>query len=214
MRWFYRRIVTAVLREHDPAAPNAEEISVRRIVAALILIALASLTRGGASADGLFTLSSPAFKDGDLLASTFAFRGAAPDGGDCGGQGLSPPLTWTNPPPRTQSFALVIYDIDGREGAGVVHWVAYDIAPSKLSVALGEGVTGATRLTNGTNTHGTAEFRGFCPPQGEAPHHYVMTVFALDLAPILAPGMTRDELLAAVNQHVLRVASIVGRYGR
>ena len=185
----------------------------KRFAVTLFLIAVAAFARP-ASAGGLFTLTSPAFKDGDLVAATYAFNGPGLDGTQCGGQDLSPPLQWVNAPAATQSFALIIFDVDGLGGAGVTHWVAYNLPATKLSVAQGEGMAGATTLTNGKNRRGTSEFRGFCPSQGDAPHHYVMTVYALDLPPTLAPGLTRDDVLAAIKGHVLRLASIVGRYGR
>jgi hypothetical protein len=179
----------------------------------LFLIALTAFVQP-ASADGLFVVTSPAFKDGDLVPATYALSGPGIDGTDCGGQGFSPPLQWANPPTGTQSFALIIFDVDGARGAGVTHWVAYNLPATKLSVAQGEGAAGSATLTNGKNTHGTAEDRGFCPPKGDAPHHYVMTVYALDLPPTLAPGLTRDDTLAAIKGHVLRLASVVARYAR
>jgi phosphatidylethanolamine-binding protein (PEBP) family uncharacterized protein len=54
-----------------------------------------------------------------------------------------------------------------------------------------------------------------CAPVGDVPHHYTMTVVATDLEPsALPPGLTRDELLAALKGHALEGQSIVGRYGR
>jgi hypothetical protein len=167
-----------------------------------------------AVADGVFQIASPAFKDGDILPSTFVYSGIGNDKTECGGQNESPPLAWANAPAGTQSFALVIFDPDGFNGLGVAHWVAYNIPPTKTSVALGEGAPDATTLTNGTQQYGALGFRGFCPPKGQSLHHYVMTVYALDLPPKLAAGMTRAELLAALDKHILRASSIVGRVAR
>lgn len=181
---------------------------------ALVLFATLAMLGRPAFADQLFVVSSPAFKDGDLVPATYAFKGLGLDGTECGGDGFSPPLQWANPPAGVQSFALIIFDVDGAHGAGITHWVAYNLPATKLSVAQGEGTADATTLTSGKNTHGTELFRGFCPPKGDAPHHYVITVYALDLSPALAPGMTRDDALSAFKGHVLRLASIVARYGR
>ncbi|HEY0798934.1 MAG TPA: YbhB/YbcL family Raf kinase inhibitor-like protein [Candidatus Baltobacteraceae bacterium] len=185
----------------------------KSVAAALLFASVIALARP-AAADGSFVVTSPAFHDGDLAASTYADKGLAVDNTSCGGEGVSPPLQWTNVPDGTQSFALVIFDVDARGGAGVVHWVAYNMAATKTSVTPGEGAPGGTTLTGGTNTAGTTQFHGFCPPKGDAPHHYVMTIFALDLPPTLTPGLTRDDLLAAMKHHVLRLASVVARYGR
>ena len=180
----------------------------------LFALACLAAVAAPALADGTFQISSPAFKDGDLLPTTFVFSGIGNDKTACGGENQSPPLAWVNPPAGTVSFALVIFDPDGFNGLGVAHWVAYNLPPSKTSVALGEGATDSNTLTNGKQQYGALGFRGFCPPKGQSLHHYVMTVYALDLPPTLAPGMTRAELLAAMDKHVLRASSIVGRLAR
>ena len=182
-------------------------------LSALLAIALLSLA-APALADGVFQISSPAFKDGDVLPPTFLFDGIGIDRTACGGQNQSPPLAWTNAPAATQSFAVVIFDVDGFNGTGVVHWVAYNLPSSKTSLALGEGAPTATTLTSGKQQYGSLGFRGFCPPKGQSLHHYVITVYALDLPPALPPGMTRAELLVAIDKHILRASSIVGRVAR
>jgi phosphatidylethanolamine-binding protein (PEBP) family uncharacterized protein len=46
-------------------------------------------------------------------------------------------------------------------------------------------------------------------------HHYIITVIATDIPPgTLKPGLTRDELLAALRGHALAPASTVGRFKR
>jgi hypothetical protein len=75
-------------------------------------------------------------------------------------------------------------------------------------------VAGAAGFTNGKQQFGQLGYRGPCPPKGQSPHHYVMTVYALDLPPALAVGMTRTDLLAAMDKHILRASSIVGRVQR
>jgi phosphatidylethanolamine-binding protein (PEBP) family uncharacterized protein len=39
-------------------------------------------------------------------------------------------------------------------------------------------------------------------------------VYALDAATGLAPGATKEDLLAAIEGHVLAEATLMGRYGR
>jgi len=179
-----------------------------------LLVVLLSLLAAPVAADDPFQVSSPAFKDGDLLPATYVFDGTGVDKTNCGGQNQSPPLAWANSPAGTHSFALVIFDPDGLNATGVTHWVAYNLPPTKTSVALGEGVAGAAGFTSGKQQFGQLGYRGPCPPKGESPHHYVMTVYALDLPPTLATGMTRADLLAAMDKHILRASSIVGRVQR
>ena len=81
------------------------------------------------SAGPVFTLWSPAFRDGDELSQQHA--GNVPGNPNCG-RGTSPPLAWTNVPAGTKTFAFLVYDQGGRNGLGVVHWVAYNV-PATVS---------------------------------------------------------------------------------
>ena len=100
-------------------------------------------------------------------------------------------------------------------GLGANHWVAYDIPATKTSLAEGEASTSPKDFVGGKNNVGHDHYFGPCGPTGHSLHHYVITVIATDLAPgTLKPGMSREELLAALKGHALAPASIVGRYTR
>ena len=75
-----------------------------------------------------FALTSTAFKDGDTMAAKYA---GAFTGRTCGGENVSPQLSWSHAPEKTKSFAIVVYDPDGGRGTGSNHWVAYGIPASK-----------------------------------------------------------------------------------
>jgi Raf kinase inhibitor-like YbhB/YbcL family protein len=156
------------------------------------------------------TLSSASFKNGRAMPKKF---GASVR--DCGGQNISPALAWSNVPANTKSFALTMFDPDGRKGLGVVHWVAYDIAAATISFKEGAASTESPLFVGGTNLPGTKLYFGPCPPPGDAPHPYVITVIALDLAPgALQAGLTLDAFNAAIKDHALGAASTVGLYSR
>lgn len=54
-----------------------------------------------------------------------------------------------------------------------------------------------------------------CPPAGDLPHHYVLTVIATEVEPGSLPeGLTREELLAALKGRTLMGQSVVGLYGQ
>jgi phosphatidylethanolamine-binding protein (PEBP) family uncharacterized protein len=89
-------------------------------------VALAGLCGAhDANAQAAFTLTSPSFKDGERLAVKNA--GNNKSNPNCVGENVSPALSWSNPPEGTKSFALLMFDPEGRPPGGVSHWVAYGI---------------------------------------------------------------------------------------
>jgi Raf kinase inhibitor-like YbhB/YbcL family protein len=93
--------------------------------------------------------------------------------------------------------------------------VAYGIPASITSLPAGVGTSSSKDLIAGKNSAGKATYRGPCPPAGEQPHHYIVGVYALDLAPgAIEPGLTHEALLAAIKGHSLNESSVVLRYAR
>lgn len=171
-------------------------------------VCMLSLHGAAAYAADAFELTSPGIPDGGTLAPIHA--GSQ---NNCGGENVSPALQWRNAPAGTRSFAITLFDPDGSKGLGVVHWVIYGIPASTMSLSAGGAPPAVARL--GLNVSGQTTYRGPCPPVGEIPHHYVVQIYALDLAPDALPaGLTRDALHAAMKDHVLANTSIVVRFGR
>ena len=79
-----------------------------------------------------FQLSSPAFQDNGIMPKKYAGRN--PANPNCVGENISPPLQWANPPAGTKSFALIMFDQEGRFGLGVTHWLAYRIPATTMSL--------------------------------------------------------------------------------
>lgn len=108
-----------------------------------------------------------------------------------------------------------MFDPDGGGGLGASHWVAYGMPGDAGSFARGGATKPGPGYVGGTNQRGMTTYLGPCPPAGDAWHHYVLQVFALDLPPgQLPPGLTRDQLFAAMKGHVRAEASLVARYTR
>jgi Raf kinase inhibitor-like YbhB/YbcL family protein len=175
---------------------------------------IATSVLGGTTASAAaFSVSSSSFADGGMLTK----KNAADDPMRmCGGQNVSPALSWSNAPDKTKSFVIFMFDPDGRLGEGVSHWVAYGIPANVTSFAEGDMAKGETKkFVGGKGTRDNALYIGPCPPAGDAPHHYVFTVVATDLDPrALKPNMTRDEVYKAISGHALVGASVVGKYAR
>ena len=106
----------------------------------------------------------------------------------------------------------MLVDPEGRNGLTVVHWVAYGIPASITGFAEGEVSSDSPKYIGGKGTRGLNHYVGPCTPPGDW-HHYTFTLIATDLDPkALQPGMTRDELLAALNGHALGAAGRIGRF--
>ena len=149
-----------------------------------------------------------------VRSDAFEGNGLIPKKYTCDGQDLSPPLRWNDPPPETQSFALISDDPDAPVGTWV-HWVLYDLPPETRE--LKEGFSKADTLPNGA-TQGLTDFReigygGPCPPPGPF-HRYFFRIYALDTHLNLPPGQTKQKLLKAMEGHLLAQAELIGRYKR
>jgi hypothetical protein len=192
-----------------------------RILDATRTLTLLGVAAGFAAQAGIamaadpFTVTSSAYKDGDVWPAKFAGADPSRTNPPCPGQNVSPPLAWSNAPEKTKSFAIVMFDPDGGNGTGAVHWVAYGIPKTKTSLAEGEASTSPKEWVAGKNSVGTDHYFGPCGPAGDAPHHYVITLIATDLEPgKLKPGLTREELLQQLRGHGLAPASMVMKYVR
>ncbi len=157
-----------------------------------------------------FVLRSSAFDDNGKM--TLKNAGNRKGNANCIGENVSPPLRWSNVPEGTRSFALLLVDPEGAGGLGVVHWVAYGIPASVSGFSEGEVSQPSDKYVGGKGTAGLSTYQGPCPPPGDW-HHYTFTLIATDLEPgALQPGLTRDELMAALKGHATRAAGLIGRF--
>jgi len=177
-----------------------------RFVFALSLGVLVPLAAQAAA----FAVSSPDFQDNGQA----PLAGAQPACG--GGTNTSPALAWTGAPAATKSYVILLTDVDNAGYAGAAtHWIAYGIPATVSAVPAGFAAQTPPQYLSGPNVGNQPGFRGYCPPKGSAPHHYVYTVLATDLAPdALAPGLTRDALAAALKGHALAASSVIARYAQ
>jgi Raf kinase inhibitor-like YbhB/YbcL family protein len=183
-------------------------------IAALSLLALAACAATPEAPPTAFRLSSPGKPDNVMLEKKNA--GNFAKNPNCLGDNVSPALQWVNPPEKTRSFAIIMDDQAGRAGLGVSHMVVYGIPASVSSFAEGELSVEPEggRFVAGKSTPGPTGYFGPCPPRGNAPQHYVMTMIATTLEPSeLASGLNKAELLKALEGgKALRAASLAFRY--
>jgi Raf kinase inhibitor-like YbhB/YbcL family protein len=181
------------------------------VLAGGIALAL-SFGAQNANAQGAFTITSPSFKDGERLATKMA--GNNKQNPNCVGENVSPALSWANPPAGTKSYALMMFDPEGRPPGGVSHWVAYGIPVSVTGFAEGEVSKQTENYVGGKSLMNLPHYFGPCTPPG-APHHYTFTLIATDLEPnALQPGLTRDELIKALDGHAKGATGIIGTFSK
>ena len=165
-----------------------------------------------ANSQGAFTVTSSSFKDGERLQTKMA--GNNKQNPNCVGENVSPALSWANPPAGTKSYALLMFDPEGRPPGGVSHWVAYGIPVSVTGFAEGEASKQTDKYVGGKSLMGLPHYFGPCTPPG-VPHHYAFTLIATDLEPnALQPGLTRDELIKALDGHAKGATGIIGTFSK
>lgn len=149
----------------------------------------------------------------DISSTAFVGQQPIPKQYSCDGRNISPPLQWGEPPTGTQSFALVMDDPDAPSGT-FVHWVLYALPSNARSLA--EAVPANASLADGSrqgqNGAGRTGYTGPCPPGGT--HNYFFKLYALDTKLDLAPGASKEQLMKAIEDHVLAYGQLVGTYSR
>jgi len=155
-------------------------------------------------------VTSTTFQAGGTIPRSMAFSG-------CGGENVSPQLSWSGFPPGTQSFALTCFDPDAPTGSGFWHWVLANIPARVTSLDEGAASKGLPHgATQGLTDYGVSHWGGPCPPAGDRPHRYIFTVYALAIPAIEGAGPTMNgaRLVFSMRGHLLAKGSIEGHYGR
>jgi Raf kinase inhibitor-like YbhB/YbcL family protein len=167
---------------------------------------------GGIVPGQTFTLTSADIVDNGTLSMNQVYNAFG-----CNGANLSPQLAWSGAPATTKSYAATIYDPDAPTGSGFWHWVVYNIPVSVTSLNTGAGRTGGlpAGAIHGRNDYGSFDFGGACPPVGDKPHRYIVTLHALNVDKIDVPA-TATPALIGFNLNANRVgsATLSATFGR
>jgi len=150
-----------------------------------------------------------------LTSTTFSHGGEIPSRCTCEGPGLAPALAWSGVPASAKSLALIVDDPDAPDPAApkrvYVHWVLYNIPPD--CTGLPEGVT-LSQLPAGTreglNDWKRTGYGGPCPPIGR--HRYFHKLYVLDAVLPDLGTPTKKALEAAIRDHILAQAELMGTY--
>lgn len=173
--------------------------------------------RGAVPARVVLSVSSSAWPDGGEIPMKYSSRGA----------NTSPDFTfnWSQggntvaAPAELQSYAIVFRDMENSTNKGTtdtLHWTIFNIpgAAKGISEGLGKGdLPDGSRNGPGIANRGGNPGAYFGPGAGPGPfHHYVFEFFALDTKLDVPATATRDELLKAMEGHVIGKAVYTGRF--
>ena len=168
-----------------------------------------SAATGGAGGALPFALTSSAFAEGETIPTTYECGPPLiPDGL---GDNVSPPLDWTAGPAQTQSYALVMRDVDA---GSLVHWVVYDIpmAVRALPEGIPEGyLVSAPAGAKQAELQGVIHaYLGPCSPSSV--NTYQLVLHALDVAELAGVQMSTPEtdVAALIESTAIASASLSG----
>ncbi len=166
------------------------------IAGAILLITLIYAT------SGLFTpafkISSPAFAENGMIPATYT----------CDGEGLTPPLEFSNIPENTRSIVVYVFDPDAPKN-GFVHWVLYGIDPTTQQIAEGTIPSGSVEGLNSSEKQG---YQPLCPPSGT--HRYLFTAYAASSTYHFVKAPNIAQLKKVMRWQVLAKSTLTGKYTR
>jgi Raf kinase inhibitor-like YbhB/YbcL family protein len=161
-----------------------------------------------------FTLQSPDIGPEKEFAQAFTY-----DAFGCDGDNQSFALNWSGAPAGTQSFAVTTFDPDGMRGKGFWHWFVINLPATTNELPRGAGARDNSKLPPSArqlkSSFNKIGYGGSCPPRGEKPHNYVVTVYALKTRKLDVPAdALAEEALPLVEANALAKATLTYKYGR
>lgn len=154
---------------------------------------------GDAEQMGDLRLTSPAFEDGGPIPEEYG-RGA---------ENVNPPLSVEGVPSGAASMTLIVDDPDAVEPAGEVwlHWLVWNIPPSRTDIPEGWEPTEAVE---GENDFGTRGYGGPAPP--DETHTYRFKLYALDRTLDLPVSASKPEVGRAMRGALIARTQLAGTY--
>jgi Raf kinase inhibitor-like YbhB/YbcL family protein len=172
-----------------------------------ILVMVIMLAANGSK--NKFSISSSAFEDGKSIPTKYASTYIP------GGKNVSLPLSWSNAPAETKSFALSIVDLHPIANKWV-HWLVINIPKSTSSLAESASTkqmpSGSKELYNSFGERG---YGGPGPPKGSGMHTYEITLYALAVEKLdLSENSSLKAFMKAIEGKIVATAKMTGTYER
>jgi len=142
-----------------------------------------------------------------LTSEAFEEDGRIPEKYTCDGEDVSPPLNIHDVPEGTESLVLVMDDPDAPMGV-FDHWLVWNIPPDTEKIEEGRQPRGVA----GKNDFGNLGYGGPCPPSGT--HTYRFKLYALDYKLEFGKGVTKKDLQNEMEDHILEMTMLRGKYSR
>ena len=164
---------------------------------------------------GTLTVTSTTFSNGGTIPFPNVSKGCGSPQAD--GQDISPQISWTAGPAGTASYVVTIFDTDAPTGVGFWHWIVFNIPPNVTSLPEDASRNMVAGAIQGYGDAGVSVFHGPCPPVGDKPHHYWITVSAMStMFKGFGPGAggARVAFLMSKAAKVLARGQYLGLYGR
>jgi len=150
-------------------------------------------------------IESPVFQNNNKIPSKYT----------CDGEGINPPLSFFDIPKEAKSLVLIMDDPDipdiVKQSVGTNvwdHWVLFNMPPNIEKISentIPKGIVGK-------NTDKENEYTPCCPPDRE--HRYFFKLYALDTLLSLDKNATKEDVLNAMEEHIVEGAELIGKYQR
>lgn len=145
-----------------------------------------------------------------ITSSAFEDNSPIPQKYTCEGEGINPPLEFSEVPKTAKALALIVEDPDAVSKKPWIHWVLFNLSPNVQFIKEGSKPGNSQE---GVSDSGENGFGALCPPKGSGTHHYIFRLYALDQKLEDMPEFTdKDMLLEAMHDHVIEQASLTGLY--
>lgn len=147
-----------------------------------------------------------------LTSPSFSHNGFIPEKFTCDGENVSPALQWSNVPAGTKDLVLIVDDPDAPRATPWVHWIVFNIDPKLTGFQEHMDIKAFKTGKNDSvdQREGIWHYSGPCPPSGT--HRYFFKLYALDALLNLPVGAHKQDVLAAMKNHVVGTAELVGLY--
>ena len=131
------------------------------------------------------------------------------------GDDISPRFVLSGLSSDAKSLAIIMDDLDVPFTKAFNHWVIWNIPPKEViekNIPYGPECPDGSKQGVG---YGVNRYRGpKQPPFVHKAHRYRFTVYALDTLLNLPPLSKKDDLIKAMNNHIIQEASLIGWYKR